>query len=167
MNLNEESGQIVLKAGVRMKQWWLTGTCLCISDGSYGGELHTQNKNNLDVITTATSVDLASKHKSDKMHTQPYMPPPQPKGLPWESVPKQLTVWQVHEHGGTPTETGQDLTEKTSQATGTLSHLQFTTVNMANAWFTESPDVSPPHFTTVTCSFSFASFTVFKQAKDN
>lgn len=38
-----------------------------------------------------------------------------PERLPWESVPKQLTVRQVHEHGGTPTETGQDLTEHTSQ----------------------------------------------------
>lgn len=41
---------------------------------------------------------------------------PTPECLPWESVPKQLTaVRQVHEHRGTPMETGQDLTEQTSQ----------------------------------------------------
>lgn len=38
-----------------------------------------------------------------------------PERLPWESVPKQITLRQVHEHGGAPTETGEGLTEETSQ----------------------------------------------------
>lgn len=52
----------------------------------------------------------------DKTHTEPYMPPP-PRRLPRESVPKQLTLRQVHEHRGAPTKTGQDLTHKASHHT--------------------------------------------------
>lgn len=52
----------------------------------------------------------------DKTHTEPYMPPP-PERLPRESVPKQLTLRQVHEHRGAPTKTGQDLFHKTSHYT--------------------------------------------------
>lgn len=44
------------------------------------------------------------------------MPPP-PERLPRESVPKQLTLRQVHEHRGAPTKTGQGLFHKTSHYT--------------------------------------------------
>lgn len=51
-------------------------------------------------------------HKVTRRTQSPTCHPP--KRLPWESVPKQLTVRQVHEHGGTPKETGQDLTDQTT-----------------------------------------------------
>lgn len=82
------------------------------------------------------------------MHTQPYMPPP-PERLPWESVPKQLTVRQVHEHGGTPTETGRDLTEQTSQSHQT--HYQPKHTRLTGPCI-HSSDLSRPQPITLTCS---------------
>lgn len=57
-----------------------------------------------------------------------HLPPPPTLRLPRECVPKQLTVRKVHEHGGTPTETGQDLTEQTSQRHLTHCQPKHTTV---------------------------------------
>lgn len=87
-----------------------------------------------------------------------HLPAP-PERLPWESVPKQLTVRQVHEHGGTPMETGQDLTEQTSQRHQT--HYQ-----PKHTWLTglcvHSSDLSRPHAITLTYRFWFISDIQYK-----
>lgn len=69
---------------------------------------------NSEVRVSIGSIELPLQ--IDKMHTEPYMPPP-PRRLPRESVPKQLTLRQVHEHRGAPIKTGQDLTHKASHHT--------------------------------------------------
>ncbi len=124
--------------------------CSCMKTRKSDCELDT-NRNY--VVGGTTQISLEPTHQthiqSDKMHTQPYMPPlPRPERLPWESVPKQFTVRQVHEHGGTPMETGQDLTEQASQRHQT--HYQ-----PKHIWRTDlciHSDLSRPHTITLTCS---------------
>lgn len=69
-----------------------------------------------------------------------------PERLPWESVPKQLTLRQVHEHGGAPTETGHGLTEETSFMPSSLGLTKAACGLLA--WATPPPiptDVSQHH----------------------
>lgn len=105
----------------KWKNWWMAGRCSSIRTRKSGCELKKNQEWRRETELHRypwTPPPHQTHRQSYKMHTQPYMPPP-PELLPWESVPKQLTVRQVHEHGGTPTETGQDLTEQTSQRTST------------------------------------------------
>lgn len=62
-----------------MKNWWMAGRCSCIRTRKSGCELDT---NRYYVGGGTAAISLKPTHQthiqSDKMHTQPYMPPPLP-----------------------------------------------------------------------------------------
>lgn len=101
-----------------MKDWWQWCALVLISGCELEAGIGT------DVGGGTTLVYLIPINHTYKVTrcTQTALHATFPERLPWESVPKQLTVRQVHEHGGTPRETGQDLTEQTSQPTNRPSN---------------------------------------------
>lgn len=81
-----------------------------------GGRLHQAKHENGNTEARVSINTIKLPVQIDKTQTERCMPPP-PERLPRESVPKQLTLRQVHEHRGAPTKTGQGLFHKTSHYT--------------------------------------------------